>query len=52
MVSGNTFEQIEEVLSQIGEKDKVVQQLMLSVNQIKGELANASGNTSSALTES
>ena len=32
MVSGNTFEQIESVLSQIGDKDKEVQKLMQNVN--------------------
>ena len=51
MVSGNTFEQIESVLSQIGEKEKVVQQLMQAVNQMRGEVAKVLGNTPNAMTE-
>ncbi len=42
LVSGTTFEQIEGLLAQIGEKDKLIGQLTSTVHDMRNEVLKAS----------
>lgn len=45
LVSGTTFEQIEGLLSQIGEKDKLIGQLTTTVHEMRNEVLKQNPKT-------
>ena len=51
LVSGTTFEQIEGLLSQIGEKDKLIGQLTSTVHEMRNEVLKSSQNSKTADSE-
>jgi myosin heavy subunit len=48
LVSGTTFEQIESLLAQIGEKDKLIVQLSSTVHEMRAQVQKVGGAPSSS----